>query len=102
MSTTPVTRAVVVQNPQGLHARPAELFAKLALQFESRIALIRNDQRADGKSILEILTLGVQPGTELVLEAQGNDAQQAVEALATLVESHFGNYETGNLEQKKV
>ena len=100
MSSTPVTRAVVVQNPQGLHARPAELFARMALQFESRIALIRNDQRVDGKSILEILTLGVLPGTELILEAEGDDAQQAVEALATLVESHFGHYDNGNHEQR--
>jgi phosphocarrier protein HPr len=89
MNTAPITRVVVVDNPQGLHARPAELFARLALKFESRVEVIRNDQRVDGKSILEILTLGVLPGTELILEAQGHDAQQAIDALARLIESHF-------------
>jgi phosphotransferase system HPr (HPr) family protein len=89
MNTSPVTRIVVVDNPQGLHARPAELFARLALRFESRVEVIRNDQRVDGKSILEILTLGVLPGTELILEAQGHDAEQAVDALAKLIENRF-------------
>jgi phosphocarrier protein HPr len=99
MSTSPVTRVIVIENPQGFHARPAELFARLALKFESQVALVRGDQRADGKSILEILTLGVQPGTELTLEAQGNDAEQAVDALARLVEGHFEGSASGDQEQ---
>lgn len=89
MSTPPVTRAVVIENPQGLHARPAELFARLALKFESHIEVIRDDQRVDGKSILDILTLGVQQGTTLTLEARGQDAQEAIDALAKLVENRF-------------
>lgn len=89
MSTPPVTRAVVIENPQGLHARPAELFARLALKFESHIEVIRDDQRVDGKSILDILTLGVQQGTMLTLEAHGRDAQEAIDALAKLVENRF-------------
>lgn len=90
MCNTPVTRIVVIENTQGLHARPAELFAKMALKYEARIELIRGDQRVDGKSILEILTLGVQPGTKIVLEAQGRDAQDAIDALARLVGDRFG------------
>lgn len=99
MSTPSVRRAVVIENPQGLHARPAELFAKLAMEFESRIMLIRDDQYVDGKSILEILTLGVLPGTELILEAQGDDAQQAIDALVSLVESRFEYNESGRSDQ---
>ena len=62
----------------------------MALKYEARIELIRGDQRVDGKSILEILTLGVQPGTKIVLEAQGRDAQDAIDALARLVGDRFG------------
>jgi len=101
MSTIPVTRIVVIENPQGLHARPAELFARLALKYESRIELIRDDQRVDGKSILEILTLGVQPGTRLTLEAQGLDAQEAIVALAKLVENRFEVSESEGQEQSR-
>lgn len=98
MMTFPVTRAVVIENPQGLHARPAELFARLASTFEARIVVMREDQCADGKSILEILTLGVQPGTELVLEAHGNDAQQAIDALTKLVRENFEGSGSGSSE----
>lgn len=99
MSTPPVTRAVVIENPQGLHARPAELFARLALKYESHIEVIRDDQRVDGKSILDILTLGVQPGTTLTLEAHGRDAQEAIDALVRLVENHFDCSDTAGQEQ---
>jgi phosphotransferase system HPr-like phosphotransfer protein len=79
--TDPVlTRTVIVGNPQGLHARPAELFVKTA----------------DGKSILNILTLAAVQGTQLCLEAVGPDAQAALDALSTLFEHNFdGN---GNVE----
>jgi phosphotransferase system HPr (HPr) family protein len=89
MSTSPVTRAVVIVNPQGLHARPAERLARAALQYEARIEVICRNERVDAKSILHLLTLGATQGTELVIEAQGDDAQQAVESLARLVESGF-------------
>ncbi len=85
---------VVVSNPQGLHARPAELFARLALQFDSTIEVIREDHRVDAKSILHILTLGAVQGTELTLLAEGDDAEAALEALVRLVESDFATDET--------
>ena len=87
-------KTVVINNPQGLHARPAELFARLALQFESEIEVIRNDHRVDAKSILHVLTLGAAQGTELTLTAQGADAEAALEALVRLVESDFATDET--------
>lgn len=89
MNTSPVTRAIVINNTQGMHARPAEMFARRALQFKSRIELITEGQRADGKSILHLLTLGARKGTQLVIEAEGPDAQEAVDALAELVERGF-------------
>jgi phosphotransferase system HPr (HPr) family protein len=89
MSTSPVTRAIVIRNEQGMHARPAEMFARQALQYESSIELVFECQRVDGKSILHLLTLGARKGSQLVIEADGPDAQEAVEALAELVEHGF-------------
>ena len=89
MSPPPITRVVVIQNPQGLHARPAEMFARTALGFESRIEVLRGNERIDGKSILHLLTMGATQGTELILEAEGPDASEAVEALAKLVDGGF-------------
>jgi phosphocarrier protein len=88
------TRTVTVNNPQGLHARPAELLARRALDFESQIEVIKEDLRVDAKSILHILTLGASQGTELVLEARGADAEQAVEALVAVINSNFAESES--------
>jgi len=93
-----VEKIVVINNPQGLHARPAEMFARLALQFDSEIEVIRDSHRADAKSILHILTLGAAQGTELTLQAQGEDAEAALEAIARLVESDFATDETMSQE----
>jgi phosphocarrier protein HPr len=89
MSTTPVTRVIEIKNAQGMHARPAEMFARRALQFQSRIELVFESQRVDGKSILHLLTLGARKGTQLVIEAEGPDAEEAVAALADIVEREF-------------
>jgi phosphotransferase system HPr (HPr) family protein len=89
MSSTPTTRVIVIQNEQGLHARPAMLFAKLAMQFRSRVELVNGTHRVDGKSTLHLMTMGATKGTELILEAEGDDAEEAVEALAALVETGF-------------
>lgn len=92
-------KVVVINNPQGLHARPAELFARLALQFESEIEVIRDNHRVDAKSILHVLTLGAAQGTKLTLRAQGCDAQEALDALTRLVESDFEADETMSQER---
>ena len=95
-----VQKAVVVSNPKGMHARPAELFSRLALQFSSDIQVIREDLRVDAKSILDVLTLGAEQGTRLVLEAKGTDAQAAIEALERLVDSDFVVNESESLESE--
>lgn len=89
MQTPPIRRVIVIQNKQGLHARPAEKFARLAYQFEAKIELIRDDRRVEARNIMDLLTLGAAKGTQLILEAEGRDAQEAVDALAKLVESGF-------------
>jgi phosphocarrier protein HPr len=89
MSNFPVTRTVVVVNTNGLHARPAERLTRTALGFGSRIEVICRNERIDAKSMLNWMTLAATEGTELVIEADGDDAAQAVEALANLIESGF-------------
>jgi phosphotransferase system HPr (HPr) family protein len=103
MNNPPITRVIVIRNPQGLHARPAQMFVRLAMQFESRIELVHDGRRVDGKSMLDVLTLAATQGTRLVLEADGQDAVGAVEALAKLVEDGFGlveDQESGQQEQQ--
>jgi len=94
MSDTIQRRTVVVSNPQGLHARPADLLARTAARFESKVEIIAGGQRVDGKSILDMLTLAAVQGTELEIEATGPDASEALEALVKLVESDFAEDNT--------
>lgn len=82
-------RTVIVRNPQGLHARPAYMFAEMAARFTAKIEIIKGNERVDGKSILSIMTLAAEQGTALDLEAVGQDAEDAIEALADLVDRGF-------------
>lgn len=83
------TREVTVGSPQGLHARPADLVAREARRWQSRIEFIGNAQRADGKSILDLLSLAAAEGTRLVIEATGPDAEEALAAIGRLFEQNF-------------
>ena len=89
VSQETLSREVVVANSQGLHARPADMLAREARKWQSRIELVAVAQRADGKSILEVLTLAAEAGTRLVVEATGPDARQALEAIGGLFERRF-------------
>ncbi len=80
-------RSVEVKNPQGLHLRPGEVFTRTASEFESTIEVISGDRRVDGKSLLDIATLGASQGTQLEIEARGPDAEVAVEVLAKILET---------------
>ena len=94
MSETTESRTATVGNPQGLHARPADLFVKEANKFDSKIEVIKDGRRVEAKSILGILTLGAVQGVQLCIEATGHDAQQALDALAKLIESDFADEAT--------
>jgi phosphocarrier protein len=96
MTEHKASRIVVVTNPAGLHARPADMFVKRALRYASRIDVIKDGECADGKSILAILTLAATEGSQLRIEAVGPDADAALEALAELVECNFA--ENGTIE----
>lgn len=93
MNENRAVRHFAVTSPQGFHARPADLFVKLASKFQSRIELIKGSERVDGKSILAILTLAATEGTELTIEASGSDADAAADALLDLVKNIIGQEE---------
>lgn len=82
-------KAVTINNKYGLHARPAMQFVELATKFSSAINLVRGDKIADAKSIMEVLTLAAEKGTELRIKADGADADAAVDALTQLVATNF-------------
>jgi len=94
-------RVVTVVNPQGLHARPAHMLVNVANQYQSAIEIIRDGESVDGKSILSILTLAAEQGVQLTLRALGDDAEEAVDALAGLFNSGFrGNGDEAQQESQ--
>lgn len=84
------SREVEIRNRLGLHARAAARFVHLANRFRSRVSLSRDGKTMDGKSILGILLLAASRGSRLLVSAEGEDEEAAVEALVGLVEGGFG------------
>ncbi|MVP00828.1 HPr family phosphocarrier protein [Paenibacillus lutrae] len=85
------TQTVTIQNKQGFHVRPAQLFADKAGESGAVVKLRTEDgKEADGKSMLELMTLGIEEGAVITIEGSGDGEQEVVEALAALVESKFG------------
>ena len=84
MSQRVASRSVVVLNSQGLHARPADMLVKLASEFDADIEIVKNGEHVNGKSILSVITLAAEQGTQLSITANGSDAEDAVAALAEL------------------
>ncbi|MFQ5669916.1 MAG: HPr family phosphocarrier protein [Acidobacteriota bacterium] len=85
-----VLREVEIRNKLGLHARAAARFVHLASSFRSQIKIEGSNQTVDGKSILGLLLLAATRGTTLRIVADGQDEQEAVRALCTLVLDRFG------------
>ena len=85
-----IERAVVIRNRLGLHARAAAKFVHLAARYTARVRVTRDGRTVDGKSIMGILLLAAGHGTDIAIDADGPDEAEAVEALAALVESGFG------------
>ena len=73
-----------VTNPQGFHMRPCATFAALASRFQAEVKVTREDRAANGKSVLDLMTLGAAQGSELIVEANGADCRQALDALIAL------------------
>lgn len=84
-----VERTVQIVNPMGFHARPAAEFVKLAGQFASEIWVTKDGMGVNGKSIMGVLMLAAEQGTMLEIKAEGNDAEDAIDALSALVDRGF-------------
>jgi phosphotransferase system HPr (HPr) family protein len=78
-------RKVILANPNGLHMRPSAQVVQLAEQFRSSVTIHCEGRAADGKSIWELLALAAMPGSELTVEADGPDADAALDALTALL-----------------
>jgi phosphotransferase system HPr (HPr) family protein len=78
---------LTIRNKVGLHARPAAQFVQTAKQFAAAITVRHGDKQANAKSILGILTLGAEQGAEIVVRAEGADAEFALAAIQALVEN---------------
>ncbi len=85
-----VSRLVTVCNDKGLHARASAKFVECAEMFDCEIRVTKENAIVDGKSILDLLTLGAGKGCLLNIEAEGQEARNALEALDILVRNGFG------------
>jgi phosphocarrier protein HPr len=85
-----IEREATIVNQEGLHARPAAKIVRLASQFESDIELVKDGLDVNGKSIMGVMMLAAECGSSITIRANGPDAERAVEALAALVASGFG------------
>ncbi|OGT67798.1 MAG: phosphocarrier protein HPr [Gammaproteobacteria bacterium RIFCSPHIGHO2_12_FULL_45_9] len=86
-------RTVQLTNKLGLHARASMHLMDLACRFGSDIWIHYENKRADAKNILDVMVLGATLGSTLILEADGEDAEAALEALLTLINDRFGESE---------
>jgi phosphocarrier protein HPr len=88
-----IRREVTLINRLGLHARAASKLVQTASDFDSQVWLERNGRKVNAKSIMGVLLLAAPCGSDLVLEVEGEDEEQATNALIGLVENRFGETE---------
>jgi phosphocarrier protein HPr len=82
-------RTVEICNERGLHARASAKFVKAASTFEAEVKVVKDGVAVDALSIMGLLMLGAGPGSTIDIEAEGPDAEGAVEALSALVQCRF-------------
>lgn len=88
-----IEKKLIIRHKQGLHARPAALFVQIANKFESSISVRKDDQEVNGKSIMGILMLAAEKGSQIYIRVEGADAKKAVEELEKLI--------LGEMDEKK-
>ena len=84
------TRRVIIQNRLGVHARPAALLVKEAARFRSEVFISKNGLEVNGKSIMGVMMLAAEQGSEIDIRVEGDDAAEALSALLALIDSGFG------------
>ena len=86
-------RETRIVNRLGLHARAAAQLVRMANEYNSDISLIKSNQQANAKTIMEVLMLGAAQGEDLTVEAIGDDEEHAVEAIVQLIDARFNELE---------
>lgn len=89
-SAKSVEQTVQIRNKYGLHARPAAEFVKVANQFRSDVTARREEIEVNGKSIMGVMMLAAECGSEITIRAVGEDADEAMSALVDLIDRRFG------------
>ena len=90
---TTLSRTLLIVNQRGLHARASRKLAELALAYDARITVRREDDVADATSLMDLMMLGAALGCEIEVIAEGPQAADALEAIARLVADKFGEGE---------
>lgn len=85
-----LVQTFTIKNKLGLHARAAALFVQLSNKFASEIAVEKNGQEVNGKSIMGILILAATQGSKVTIKVEGPDAPAAMDALGKLIDDGFG------------
>ena len=89
MAQTVAARELAITNQRGLHARASAKFVKCAEAFDAEITVTRDGMSVPATSIMGLMMLGAAMGTSIMVEATGAQAEEAIEALAQLVDSKF-------------
>ncbi len=84
-------KEVVVKSDAGVHARPAMMFVREAMKYPCEVFIVKDDVEANGKSIMSVLGLAITSGTRLIVRAAGQDEEDAVDRLVSLIENDFKN-----------
>ncbi len=84
-----VEKEVVVTSDAGVHARPAMMMVREAMKFSCDIVLVKDEVEADCKSIMSVLGLAIVSGSKLIIKAEGDQAEEAVNIIVKLIESNF-------------
>lgn len=84
---------ITIINKAGVHARPAAMLAQMGRRYTSQITYEAKGITADGKNILPIINLGLSCGTKVRITAEGDDEQEAIEALSELINNRFGEHQ---------
>jgi len=80
-----ITEKIIIKNEVGLHARPASEFVRIAERYSASVRLCKDGIWVNGKSILAILTLAAEKGSEVILEVKGKDESTAFRALKSVL-----------------
>lgn len=81
------SRKIQVVNPSGLHLRPAGLLCQTSMKFKSKILILYKDKEINAKSVLNVMASGIKCGTEIEVQCTGDDEEEALEAVCTLIKT---------------